>query len=372
MRTAPSLTLLIALAGVASLAPAADDPPPLLKAVTPPAGSVRARVPVKEDKNTLMQFNALIPKPQGKKGETIEVKVLIDNHPSTASVARKTWEKWGFEVPNNRTGVLSELLIPGAQLAPKPTKGWDVEARFANLKLEIVEPPKGADPFFGCDMVLSLNDLTKGADRAYEPRIHFADRFIDLTVPGAALRRPNTGDDAPAEPGVTGDPGLVAAAGPFVQRGWQVFAFASLNGLTAYKSPDGKAETVNVAVSTIMNYPAPGIVVSVNTARGCGVEFQPPKAGDWDTAEGTAKELRLALFTGPGLKAPKDFVLRDVKVVVRNDKTAAYVYLGPRFVEEYFKDGVYACGPDGVWRLHGRVKPDLLEDIKTRTPPKKQ
>ena len=34
-------------------------------------------------------------------------------------------------------------------------------------------------------------------------------------------------------------------------------------------------------------------------------------------------------------------------------------------------DAVYALGPDGTWKLHGRIKPNILEDPKTRTPPKK-
>ena len=34
---------------------------------------------------------------------------------------------------------------------------------------------------------------------------------------------------------------------------------------------------------------------------------------------------------------------------------------GSAFVEEYFKDGVFACGTDGEWRLHGRVKPEYFD-----------
>jgi hypothetical protein len=112
--------------------------------------------------------------------------------------------------------------------------------------------------------------------------------------------------------------------------------------------------------------------MTVHTARGCDVEFTPPEGMDWGSVEGKVKELRLGVFAGPGLRAQKDFVLKDVKVVVYNQDSYGFVYLGPRFVEEYFKDGVFGCGPDGVWRLHGRVKTELLEDLKTRTPPPKK
>ena len=54
---------------------------------------------------------------------------------------------------------------------------------------------------------------------------------------------------------------------------------------------------------------------------------------------------------------------------VDKNNSGHFLWVGPRFVEEHFKDPVYACGTDGVWKLHGRVKPDLLLDVKTR--PKK-
>jgi hypothetical protein len=150
-----------------------------------------------------------------------------------------------------------------------------------------------------------------------------------------------------------------------------VFAFASLNSRTEYTTATGKMEKVNVLVSSITNYPAPGIMMTVNTARGCGVELEKvPRDGE--PVAGKAKELRLGLMTGAGFKAQKDFVLKDVTVVVIDDKTQAAIWLGPRFVEEYFQDGIYGCASDGVWRLHGRVKAEHLEDIKTRTPPPKK
>ena len=81
--------------------------------------------------------------------------------------------------------------------------------------------------------------------------------------------------------------------------------------------------------------------------------------------------VMVGLLTGDGFKAQKDFVLKDVAVLVNDNKSESAIWLGPRFVETYFTDGVYGCASDGTWRLHGRVKAEFLEDIKTRTPPKK-
>jgi hypothetical protein len=148
------------------------------------------------------------------------------------------------------------------------------------------------------------------------------------------------------------------------------FAYASVNGVTKYTTPQGKMEQVNAGVSSITNYPPPCILMTLNTARGCNVELE-KQPGDAEGVKGKVKELRLGLLTGPGFKTQKDLVLKDVEVYVVNDKTKAAVWLGARFIDTYFTDAVYGCGTDGVWRLHGRVKPELLEDIKTRTPSKK-
>jgi hypothetical protein len=358
------------LVAVCAFGAAADDPAPLVKPVTPTGSGVRVRVPVTQDEKTLAQFKAAIPKPKGKAGETIDIKVLIDTLPNTAVVGLKTWKEWGFEVPANRIGTLPELIIPGAQIAPKPTKGRDVEFRVKDVKVNIVEAPGGRDAVFGkCDLWLSLHDLTGGTDRQFEPRFYFADRFIELTAPAAAVKRLNTGDATSPDPQATaGD--QVPVFGAMTANPLPVFGFASINGVTRYTTATGKAETVSVGVSSISNYVPPGIAMTLNTARGCKVELEKAPA-DGETVRGKVKELRLGLLTGPGFKVQKDLVLKDVTVFVSDDKSQAFVWLGPQFVETYFTDGVYGCGPDNVWRLHGRVKADLLEDIKTRTPPKK-
>lgn len=360
---------LLAVLGSLGAAAGAAEPVPLLKPVTPAGGAARVRLPVAEDAQTFAQLRGAIPNPK-KKGETVAVKVLIDTLPNVGRVSLKTWKDWGFEVPANRQGVLPELLITGTQLGTKGAKGGDVEFRATNIKLSIVEPPAGSEAALGCDLWVSVRDLTGGTDRTAEARYHFADRFLELTAPGAAVKKLNTADVVVPEPKAT-EGELVPVAGLHALRGGiPTFGFAAVNGRSEYTTPAGKAEKVNAMVSSITNYAAPGIVMTLNTARGCGVELEKQPA-DGETVTGKVKEFRLALLTGPDLKAPKDFVLKDVTVAVVDEKTMAAVWLGPRFVEEYFADGVLGCGSDGVWKLHGRVKPDRLADPKTRTPPKK-
>lgn len=367
------IALLFALSAVVT---AADAPAPLVKPVTPASG-VRVRVPVEEDAKTFMQFKALIAHPKGKKGEkgeTIAVKVMVDTLNSYPRVELKNWKAWGFEVPQNRIGVIPEIVISGAQLSPKPAKGRDVEFRITNAKVTIVESAAGQDSVGGgCDILLGLRDITGGADRTSEPRVYFGDKFLELSAPNTSVKKLNTGEMSSPEPAATaGD--LVPTAGTLTgNTSAPVFAFASVNSHTRYTLTTGKIETVNVGVSSFANYEAPGIAMTLNTALGCGVDMEKlPRDGALGV--GKVKELRLEMLTGTGFKVKKDFVLKDVTVLVSEDKTNAFVWLGPRFVEKYIADCVYGCGSDGVWRMHGRVKAELLEDTKTRMrepPPKK-
>jgi hypothetical protein len=353
----------------AALATAADDPPPLVKPVVPAAASARVRFPITETAEKFCQFKAQITNPK-KKGEMLRVKVLLDTLPNVATVGLKTWQDWGFEVPGNRVGVIPELIISASQIAPKAAKGGDVEFRLKDVKVNIYEPPASQPAVIGeCDLWLSLRDLTGGADKTYEPRLHFADKFVELTAPGTALKKLNTADLSPGEVKATGGE-LVPAFGP-CGGDITTFAYASVNGLTQYKTPSGKVEKVNVGVSSITNYPAPGIMMTLNTARGCGVMMEKLPTDGGDPVPGKVRELRIGLQTGPGFKGQKDFVLTDLAVYVTDDKTSAFVWVGPRFVEKYFTDGVYGCGSDGTWRLYGRVKPEFLDDIKNRPPAKK-
>ena len=336
------------------------------------------RIPI-DTSNTFTdsQFKARVPRAKSKTGETIDVTVAFDTLPGKSHVSTKKWKSWGYEVPTNKVGVLPEIVIPATQLAPKPSKGRDAEVRLPAISLEIVDPPAGSDLIYGSDLYIRLSELTKNADRTFEPRFYYGDKFLELTVPGGAVKRPGTGDDTAAEPAVNADAKLVPVSGPMVVRGAPVFAFASINGLTQYKTPDGKFETVNVGVSSNTNWQG-GIMVTIGTARGCGLDIEQAKetTGTAATAEtqvspAKVKEFRLAFQTGAGFKNQKDLVLKDVTVHVDKTNSGHFVWLGSKFVNEHFTDGVYGWTSDGNYRLLGRVKPDLLQDVKTRTPAKK-
>lgn len=366
---------------------AADEPAPLLKPVVPPSTGVRIHVPVVEERGVAMQFKAQVPRAKGK-SETIDVTVGIETLPGPSFVSSKLWKSWGYETPANGAAVLPELIILGSQIPAKPvkgkespkesssrSKGYDVQARIPSIRLEVIDPPGGAEKIRGCDLFITLKDLTKGADATFQPRFYFADKFIELTVPSGAVKRPGTGDEAPPEPMVASDAGLEVITAPMTFRGMPLFKYSSVDGPTQYKTADGKVELVNVGVSSTNDWPS-GVLMTMGAARGCKVDLDPSKEVDgmgaaFNTkiAVGKVKELRLGAMTGAGLKTPKDIVIRDLEVYVDKSSSGHFMWVGPRFLETYFTDAVYACGPDGVWNLHARIKPDLLQDVKTR--PKK-
>ena len=143
--------------------------------------------------------------------------------------------------------------------------------------------------------------------------------------------------------------------------------FVSVNGQTQYIIPAlGKVEPVIALMDIGAGSP---IVLPPTVARGCGVEFVKGKG----FAVAKVSELRLGVVTGPGIKGTRDLVLKDVPVAVTDSEDDRVIWFSAKFVEDYFKDGVFGCGPAGAWRLHGRVKTELLEDPKTRKPvqPKK-
>jgi hypothetical protein len=358
---------------------AADEPAPLLKPVTPTGNTVRVRFPVDGKSNlTASQFKAQVPagRGKGKKAEMIDVTVSLDTLPSRSYVALKKWQSWGYEVPANKVGLLPELVIAGSQLAPKASKR-DVLIRIPSVSLEIIDPPGGSDTVYGSDLAVSIRELTKNNDRVMEPRYYFTPQFLELSVLGTSLRRPGTDDGTPPEPTLTKEPaGLVPVSGPTVVRGLPVFAYAAVNGISQYKTPDGRDEWVNVGVTSYSNWK--GLYMTLGTARGCGVEMEDGKdltaiGANFEAmiGKGKLKEFRLGFLTGPGLKTPKDLVLKDVPVFIDKNNSEHFVCLGPELINEYLKDAVYAFGPDG-WRLHARAKAEYLQDITTRTPPKKK
>jgi hypothetical protein len=375
MRLLNALAFSVLAAAITLGAPPPAEPGPLLKPVVPPSTSIRVRIPVVEERGTTMQFKAQIPKGKGKKGETIDITVGIETLPGPSYVSSKLWQSWGYEVPQNRIAVLTELIIPGWQIAPKTTKGRDVFAKIPSIAMEIIEPPGGVEKVRGCDIFLSLKELTKNADRTFETRFYFQDKYFELSIPAGAVKRPGSGEEAPPDPAITMDADLVVIAAPMANRGMPLFAYSSINGLTQYKTAEGKIETVNAGVSSTNDWPA-GVLMTIGTARGCGVEMEQDKdvKGTGATFEtraikGKIKELRLGVMTGMGMKTQKDIVIQDLTVYIDKSNSGHFVWLGPRFLDTYLKDHIYACGTDGMWQLHGRLKPDLLQDIKTR--PKK-
>jgi len=307
------------------------------------------------------------------------VVVAFDSLPGKSYVAMKKWKSWGFEVPANRIAVLPELIITGSQLAPKISKGRDTEFRITNIKLEIIEPPADGDTVLLSDMLLPMNDFTKGNDRAFETRMYFADKFMEFTAPNAAVKKLGTGDETPPpEPSVTAEKDLLVVAGPStLANGVPTFAFASVDGQPQYKLPEGRIEKVNVGVASTMNWPE-GILMTIGTARGLGLTIEQGKdlkgiGAGFNATVGRAKlkEFRLGLVTGSNLKVQKDLVVKDVSVIVDMNNSSHFVWIGPRFLDAHFTDPIYACDSTGSWKLHGRVKPELLQDIKTRMPPKK-
>jgi len=301
----------------------------------------------------------------------VDVRVAFEVRPGPSYVTAKKWRSWGDDVPANKIGVLPELVIRGAQLAPKLAGGHDVDVRLPGIRLQIIEPPGDAEMVLGSDLLLSMSDVTKRTDRVFEPRLYFGDQFLELTIPAGSVKRPGSGAEALAEPAVSTDSTLVPVMGATKTRGVAVFIYAALNGLAKYPTPDGKEVPVNMTVSSTTRCPG-GIAMSMGVARGCKVELDQKEikasGTSFETAivKGTAKELRIGLGTGPGFKTPQDLVLKDVTVWVDKNDSGHMVWLGPEFIRAQFKDPVYACGPDGAWKLLGRAKPNVLADVNTR------
>ena len=359
MRTLSRLVAAALLLVVDAFVAAADAPAPLVKPVAPGGGAVRVRLPM-QGKTATGAFKAQIPNPKGKKGATTEITLHVSTMSGGTTVSIQQWKAWGYEVPPDRTGVLPELIITSAQLAPKPAKGRDIEFRILNVKVPLYEAPGGEKGGINNALGIPLSSLTGGADRACEPRVHFADRFIELSAPAAAVKKLNTGEATSSDPQVTTDDKLLPA---FIPMTGPLVTFVSVNGQTQYKRTTGKIEVVAAG----LNIGGGAITMSVSMARGCGVELDK----EVGPTLGKVKELRFGPITGPGVKGQKDFVLKDVTVAISDSEDSSFIWLGSAFVEEHFKDGVYGCAPDGVWRLHGRVKPEHIDDIKNRAPAKK-
>jgi hypothetical protein len=363
MRCSLRLAALGSLLAACALGSAAD-PPPLLKPLAGTSAAPRLRFPFAGPKNQTpdAQFKALIPKPKGKKGEYTEIVLWVSPYVANIGHTTQQWKAWGFEVPADRLAVLPELVIPGAQTgAAKGAKGRDAEFRVTNLKVQLAEAPGGDTGGISNALTIPLSALTGGNDRGAEPRFHMADRFLELSAPAKAVKKLDTSDVPLGEVTGTDDAKLKVAAIPTTGS---VFNYVSVNGFTQYVRPNGNPE--RVAGYLLVGTGGSDIIMTVPVARGCDTQLD-KEAGP---TSAIVKELRVGPITGPNLKGQRDFVLRDVKVTVSANESASVIYFGPQFIEKHFKDAIFACGSDGVWKLHGRVKPEATEDIKTRIVPK--
>jgi hypothetical protein len=364
----------VAVFAAAVAATAADEPAPLLKPVTPAGSQVRVRLPVTAGFPKTMSFNAQVPRAK-KKGELIDVTVALDTIPGKSYVTAKKLESWGYEVPKDKEFVLPELTFTAVQIAPKPSKsGTDALVRLTNLKLTVIGDPASSDnTVYLCDLSLSATTLYQNSERAMEPRVSFADKFLELSVSASIVKRPGTEDTKLVEVTTSSDAKLVPAyAATTARAGISVFSYAAVNGQDSYKTADGKSFPVSAAVSSIANVPT-GVIVTIGLVRGCKIEMDQAAAGmnamgveaKGEFFPGKIKELRVAVHTGPGLKTVKDLVIKDLPVLIDKNQSEGYMLFGQKFLDTYFTDAVYAGGPDG-WKLHGRIDPDLLADIKTR------
>jgi hypothetical protein len=377
---------ILALVAAFVAAAAAAEPAPLLKPVTPGGQQLRVRLPVSPGFPKTMSFPAQLPRggkkksSEKKEAEKIDVTVALDSLPGKSYVTAKKLQSWGYDVPKDKEFLLPELTFTAAQVAPKPLKGHDSIVRLTNVKLTVVDSPGSSDDtVYFCDLGLSASSFYLGNERAMEPRLSFGDKFLELTVPTTITRRPGSEDGALVEVTSSTDTTLVPAYGSMISRGGiQVFGYASINGQDSYKTANGKVFPVNVTVSSITNVPS-GVIVTLGLARGCNIEMDQaaPALGATgveaksEFIPGKIKELRLAVNMGPGFRTVKDLVIKDLPVLVEKNQSEGYMLLGQKFMDTYIGDAVYAGTGEG-WKLHGRIDPTLLFDIKTRPKPLKQ
>ena len=362
----------------ATLASAADEPAPLLKPVIPAGTNLRVRLPVTPGFPKVVSFPAQVPNGK-KKSQLMDVVVAYDTLANPSYISAKKLVLLGYDPGKAKEFVLPELLVPAAQIAPKVAKEADVVVRFTNLKFIVVpETASMDDTIHFCDMSLSGSTLFQNREQALEPRLSFADKFLELTVPATTRRLGSDGFGVP-EVTANGDAKLVAAVGPMTLReGRPGFTVASINGLDSYKTADGKIHPVNVSVASINNLPD-GVRLSVGLARGMKVEMDPANTGKVgndvvakrEFIPSKLNELRLGLLTGPGLKVQKELVIKDVPVYIDMNRTDPYFHIGQKFLDTYFVDAVYTYAGDG-WKLHGRVNPELLFDPKPKIDPKQK
>jgi hypothetical protein len=353
----------LALAAGLALAAAAAEPP-LLRPANPPAGHTRVRFPLKGGEDPVLQFvgKGKVPRAGGKKGDLIDVSVSLSTVPH-CQATDKMLARWGYKGVPNESVILPEVFLTGSQLSPKLAKGADVVYRIPSVKVWVVDVDANgkSEQISGTDLMLHLPEITGGADRVMEPRLYFTDRFLDLSLPAATFKKPNTGAEAPADPPSKAPAGLTPFVAPLTDPKGPAFAGATINGQDTVKVP-GKAEPLVVYLSASTEG-MEDFYVSLGAAQPLGVKVDPTKTG---FEKARVQELRLVFNTGPGFKAKKEFVLTDTPVNVNMLDSSVTVAIGPTFVNKHFPDAVFTVGSDGAAKLHGRVDPKKLAEVRPR------
>ncbi|MCS6865692.1 MAG: hypothetical protein RMJ56_06325 [Gemmataceae bacterium] len=361
------LTVVWAVTGLA-----AEEPAPLLKPVNVTGSHARVRLPVTPGEPTTMSFTAQLPHGTNKQ-EMVDVVVALDTLHGKSYVSAKKWESWGYNKPNTPEVILPELYITAGQIAPKPMPGHDVVVRLANLKLTILNNTPSPDgSVFQCDLSLSAQTLFGGNDRSFQPHVSFSDKYFELTVPQTTLKKLGTSDFVIPEVTTTSDPRLTPVFVPHKKdANFYMFEYAAINGVSVYRAADKSLNPVKVTVASITNTPT-GIIIPIGLARECKVEMDEKEVNEGLGVEaktefitGKVKEMRIAVFTGPGFKTLKDLVIKDLDVHVNRYQSQGRILIGQKFIDAHFADGIYAADVSG-YKLYGRVDPERLVDIKTR------
>ena len=198
---------------------------------------------------------------------------------------------------------------------------------------------------------------TPAAGRPHEARFHFPDRFLDITVPPAAVKRPGLGDDPVPDPTPSDDPKLVPVACPLALTPGLSFTGASINGLDTFLNQNAKPTPVTPYLASGTHGGA-GIIMNLGMARALELDVGLTKDPVTGMSTGkklrlvgyTLKEMRFAALSGPGLNTTEDLVFTDVPILVEVNESEPGMWIGYPFLVKHFKDGVLAYAPQTARR----------------------
>ena len=352
---------------------------PVVKPVTPAAGSARVRVPIIGDENTPYQTKGKLARPKGKPGEPIDIAIGINTGGGNARATAKMVKSWGYSIGPDKTVILPELALVGFQVAPKPSKGKDVLARIRDIKVEVLDDvADGTDKVLGTDLLIGVYDIIRHHPRSAEPRLHFREKFLDLTLPNGSVKPAGIERESELNPLAPLDGAdLATFVAPLTTRlPGPAFATASINGFDTVKGKTGMNQPLAIEITGATTTPV-GVILSLGAARtiGIDVDLALAKKNGFTLAskqpaiEARVKELRISASTGKKLDTPREIVIKDFPVLVDVSESNPFVWLGPSFINRYFPDAVFAVATDGTAKLYGRVSPNLLQEAKPRKRP---